>query len=37
MRIGINVPNGLLDRVKQIRPEVNVSQVCRGALEQSAI
>ena len=35
MRIGINVPNGLLDRVKQIRPEVNVSQVCREALEQN--
>ena len=33
MRIGINVPNELLKQVKQIRPEVNVSQVCREALE----
>ena len=33
MRIGINVPNGLLQQVKEIRPEVNVSQVCREALE----
>ena len=32
MRIGINVPNELLKQVKQIRPEVNVSQVCREAL-----
>ena len=34
MRIGINVPNELLQRVKAIRPEVNVSQVCREALEE---
>ncbi len=33
MRIGINVPNGLLQQVKEIRPEVNVSQACREALE----
>ena len=33
MRIGINVPNELLERVKQVKPEVNVSQVCREALE----
>ncbi len=32
MRIGINVPNGLLQQVKKIRPKVNVSQVCREAL-----
>ena len=36
MRIGINVPNELLQRVKAIRPEVNVSQICREALEESA-
>ena len=36
MRIGINVPNELLQRVKQIRPELNVSQVCREALEYRA-
>ena len=34
MRIGINVPNELLKRVKAIRPEVNVSQICRDALEE---
>ena len=33
MRIGINVPNELLNRVKQIRPEVNVSQICREAIK----
>ena len=36
MRIGINVPNELLQRVKAIRPEVNVSQICREALESRA-
>ena len=34
MRIGINVPNELLEQVKAIRPEVNVSQICRDALEE---
>ena len=33
MRIGINVPNELLKRAKEIRPQVNVSKVCREALE----
>lgn len=33
MRIGINVPNELLKQVKEIRPAVNISQVCREALE----
>ena len=32
MRIGINVPDELLKELKQVRPEVNVSQVCRDAL-----
>lgn len=36
MRLGINVPNELLKRVKAIRPEVNVSQICRDALEEQA-
>ena len=36
MRIGINVPNELVARVKAVRPEVNVSQVCRNALEDIA-
>ena len=34
MRIGINVPNELMKRVKEISPAVNVSQVCREALEK---
>ena len=34
MRIGISVSNELLQRVKAVRPEVNVSQVCREALEE---
>ena len=34
MRIGINVPDELLRRVKEIRPPVSVSQVCRQALER---
>ena len=34
MRIGINVPDDLLKQVKEIKPSVNVSQVCREALEQ---
>ena len=34
MRIGINVPSELLKQVKEISPAVNVSQVCREALEQ---
>ena len=36
MRIGVNIPDKLLRRVKNIRPEVNVSQVCRQALEDRA-
>ena len=36
MRIGINVPNDLLKRVKSLQPEVNISQVCREALENHA-
>ena len=36
VRIGINVPNELLQRVRKITPEVNVSQVCRDALERRA-
>ena len=34
MRLGINVPDELLRRVKKIRPRVNVSQVCRQALQR---
>ena len=34
MRIGINVPDELMKQIKQVRPEVNVSQVCREALTE---
>ena len=34
MRIGINVPDELQRKVKGTRPPVNVSQVCRDALER---
>ena len=33
MRVGVNIPDKLLQQVKEIRPEVNVSRVCRQALE----
>ena len=36
MRIGINVPNDLLNRVKTLQPQVNISQVCREALTKLA-
>ena len=34
MRIGINVPSELMKKVKAIRPAVNVSQICREALDE---
>ena len=33
MRIGINIPNGLHGRLKAIRESINVSEVCRDAIE----
>ena len=33
MRIGINVPNELIQRVRQANPHINLSQFCRAALE----
>lgn len=36
MRIGINVPNELLKRLEPLKPELNISQVCREALEAKA-
>ena len=36
MRIGVNIPDELLQRVRVLRPEVNVSQICRQALEDRA-
>ena len=35
MRIGINVPDDLLDRVKQAWTSVNISEVCRDALQRT--
>ncbi len=34
MRIGVNVPNELLERVKEIEPRVNISSICRKAIER---
>ena len=36
MRIGINVPDELLQRLAPLKPELNISQVCREALEAKA-
>ena len=36
MRIGINVPNDLLNRVKALQPQVNISQICRESLTKLA-
>ena len=33
MRLGINVPDDLLDRMKPFKGSINVSQTCRDALE----
>ena len=33
MRIGINIPNGLHGRLKAINEPINVSEVCRNAIE----
>ncbi len=33
MRIGVNIPNELMRRLKPLKPGLNVSQVCRDALE----
>ena len=32
MRIGINIPNELMKRLEPLKPELNISQVCREAL-----
>ena len=36
MRIGINVPNELIQRIKAVQPDVNISQVCREAIQNLA-
>ena len=33
MRIGINLPNDLLKRIEPLKPTINVSQICRDAIE----
>jgi hypothetical protein len=33
MRLGINVPDQIIRRMKELDPEVNVSQVCRDAMQ----
>ncbi|GAI08168.1 unnamed protein product, partial [marine sediment metagenome] len=33
MRIGINVPNDLLKRMEPLKQMINVSQVCRDAIQ----
>ena len=36
MRIGINIPNELMRRLEPLKPELNISQVCRDALLSKA-
>ncbi len=36
MRIGVNIPNDLMKRLEPLKPELNISQVCREALEAKA-
>ena len=36
VRIGVNIPNELMKRLEPLKPELNISQVCREALEAKA-
>ena len=36
MRIGINIPNELMQRLEPLKPDLNISQVCRDALVEKA-
>lgn len=36
MRIGINIPNELMKRLEPLKPELNISQVCREVLTSKA-
>ena len=36
VRIGINIPNELMKRLEPLKPELNISQVCREALAAKA-
>ena len=31
-RIGVNIPNELIKRLEPLKPEMNVSQICREAI-----
>ena len=33
MRIGLNIPDDLLTRLEPLKPSINVSQICREAIE----
>ena len=36
VRIGVNIPNELMQRLEPLKPELNISQVCREALAAKA-
>lgn len=36
VRIGVNIPNELMRRLEPLKPELNISQVCREALQAEA-
>ena len=36
MRIGINLPDNLLKRIEPLKPTINVSRICRDAIEAYA-
>lgn len=36
MRIGVNIPDELMQRLEPLKPDLNISQVCRDALEAKA-
>jgi hypothetical protein len=36
MRIGVNIPNELIRRLEPLKPDLNISQVCREALMAKA-
>ena len=36
VRIGVNIPNELMKRLEPLKPELNISKVCRDALEAKA-
>ena len=34
MRLGINIPNSLHKRIEPLRDQINISQICRDAIEE---